>query len=62
MADILQFRPPSPSARKPGRIRNAGAIIFFPGVRYERDAVSGRRDSAKDGRRGPENHPAQRNS
>lgn len=61
MADILQFRPPA-SARKPGRMRNSGAIIFFPGVRYEHDAVSGKTNSVKDGRRGPENHPAQRNS
>lgn len=61
MADILQFRSPSARARKPGRARNYGSIIFFPGVRYERDTVSGKRNGVKDNRREPE-HPAQRST
>ncbi len=58
MAEILQFSPPAKTTRKPGYTRNSGTVLFFPGVRYEReidDATDGDDEPAGSARKAKKN-------
>jgi hypothetical protein len=52
MATILSFTPRAASAsRPPPSIGDAGSVIIFPGVRYERPKDADARKKAMDGAR-----------